>query len=75
MKCEYCGKKIEGRKRRYCNLRCNRTHYYQKVLKYKERTVYDLCKCGSRKHISSKQCLKCHSANKHKGQLSRQNFK
>jgi len=67
MRCEYCSKKIEGKRdKRFCNKKCNNKYYYLKnKIKY-----YNLCKCGSKKHIKSKQCRKCYSSNKLKG-LSR----
>jgi len=79
-KCEWCGKKIEGNKqKRYCNLYCRNPHYYQKNKKkisiYRKEYILkkckNLCRCGNEKYIRSKQCLKCHTSNKHKFQLSR----
>lgn len=79
MKCEFCGKEIKGRKRRYCNLRCNRLHYYQRnkqrISEYRKGKNYDFCKCGNKKYKISKRCWKCHASNKIKGQLSRSTLK
>ena len=71
MNCEFCSKKITGRKKRYCNPKCNQAHYYQTISKYKQKRIFDLCKCGGQKQITSTKCRKCYSLNKHKGQVSR----
>ncbi len=79
MKCDWCCKKIKGWKRRYCNIECNKEHYYQKnkkgILNYQReynlKKCKNLCKCGNEKYIGSKQCRKCHTSNKYKLQLSK----
>jgi len=79
MKCEYCDKKIEGIKRKYCNSNCRDKFNYRKNKrrskeyhkKYFQEKLRDFCACGNKKYIGSKQCQKCHDSNKTKGRLSR----
>ena len=80
MKCEYCNKKIKGNfNKRHCNSKC---YYKKNEKKIRERSRkhyheirHNLCKCGNKKYISSKQCLKCHGLHKHRFQLSRSSLK
>jgi hypothetical protein len=57
MTCFYCGKKLEGRKRKYCNTKCRTKDYFEKRQKIK------IChNCGEKfKYGSWGYCSKCKS--------------
>lgn len=77
-KCKYCNKIIKGGRgnRRFCNPSCRyqnqvemkRKDYHKNKEKY---IKYDLCRCGNKKYVGSKQCNKCYRSNKLKYRLSR----
>ncbi len=52
---------------KYCNNLCRKKYLAKEFM---DNHVYDKCRCGNRKTISSRRCRKCH-IKRGKGQLAR----